>query len=56
MYVWIMTPQKTLSPHDYYLGHVANKDVIAMPNSNEAFYVWNDYHINLHHQHNLMIT
>ena len=34
----------------------ANKDAIAMPDSNQIFYVWKDYHINPHPQQNLMTT
>ena len=44
-----MTLHKTLSLHGYYLVHVANKDAIALPYSNQTFYVWKDYHISLHH-------
>ena len=43
-------------PHGYYLTSVVNKDVIVMPNSNQTICAWKDYHINLHHQQNLMIT
>ena len=32
-------PKKTPSPHGYYLARVANKDVTAMPNSNQTFFV-----------------
>ena len=46
----IMTPHKTRSLHKYYRVNVANKDAIAMPDSNQTSYVWKDYHINLHPQ------
>ena len=49
-------PHKTLSPHGYYLARGANKDVIAMLDSKQTFNVWKNYHINYHHQHNMMIT